>query len=85
MGKLEGKVFKGKKFGGYSAIEQSSAGKYSRDPSAFVFSLSNGALGYSGVHKVKEGGEKAVGHFGGRIAQFGMGDIYVDTNCNKTT
>jgi hypothetical protein len=82
---MAGKKYKGKKFGGFSSIVQSSEGKYTTDTSAFVFSLSNGALGYQGIFNVKSGGAKAVGHFGGRICQFGMGDIYIDTNCNKTT
>ena len=43
MGEKAGKAYKGKKFGGYSAVEQSSGGKYSKDPSAFVFSVSTGA------------------------------------------
>ena len=85
MGELSGKKYQGKKFGGFSSIVQSSDGKYSNDPTAFVFSLTNGAKGQQAIFNVKSEGTKAVGHFGGRICQFGMGDIYIDTNCNKTT
>ena len=84
---MSGKKYQGKKFGGFSSIVQSSEGKYSNDPTAYIFSLTNGASAKKlpSVFPVKSEGTKAVGHFGGRICQFGMGDIYIDTNCNKTT